>query len=78
MIFFNIKDTERAHYGPFLQLLKADKLSAITIMEMMRQNGTGGIIDGMKTTRGIMAIGKAVESEYNAEQIKKKQNRKLV
>ncbi|CAG8507454.1 1798_t:CDS:2, partial [Acaulospora colombiana] len=56
---------ERAQYGPFLQLLSADKLSAITIMEMMRQNSAGGIIDGMKTTRGIMAIGKAVESEYN-------------
>ncbi|CAG8530136.1 4387_t:CDS:10, partial [Acaulospora morrowiae] len=74
----NLNGYERAQYGPFLQMLSAEKLSAITIMEMIRQNGAGGIIDGMKITRGIMAIGKAVESEYNVEQLKKKQNRKLI
>ncbi|GES80410.1 DNA/RNA polymerase [Rhizophagus clarus] len=70
-----LTDRERANYGPFLQLLSAEKLSAITILELLRQNGGGGIGEGMKTTRAVLSIGKAVENEYNSEQLKKKQNR---
>ena len=71
------KDRERANYGPFLQLLSAEKLSAITILELLRQNGVGGINEGMKTTRAVLSIGKAVENEYNSEQLKK-QSRNVV
>ncbi|CAG8711581.1 27154_t:CDS:2, partial [Racocetra persica] len=63
--------------GTFLRLLSPDKLSAITILEMLRQTSDSEVIEGMTTTAAIMAIGKSVESEYNAEQLKKKQNRKL-
>lgn len=45
---------------------------------MLRQTSDSEVIEGMTTTAAIMAIGKSVESEYNAEQLKKKQNRKLV
>lgn len=69
------KDRERASYGPFLQLLSAEKLSAITILELLRQNGGGGIGEGVKTTRAVLSIGKSVENEYNSEQLKKRRNR---
>jgi DNA-directed RNA polymerase, mitochondrial len=57
--------------GPFLCLVKADKLSIITIMELMRLQGSGGITDGMKTARGLLAVGKAVENEYKAQMCRK-------
>lgn len=75
---FIFKDRERANYGPFLQLLSAEKLSAITILELLRQNGGGGVGEGVKTTRAVLSIGKAVENEYNSEQLKKRQNRYAV
>jgi DNA-directed RNA polymerase len=57
--------------GPFLAIVKADKLSLITILELMRLNGTGGITDGMKTARALLAVGKGVESEYKAQMCRK-------
>ncbi len=61
-----------------MQLLSAEKLSAITILELLRQNSGGGVGEGMKTTRAVLSIGKAVENEYNSEQLKKKKNRNAV
>nr|CAG8491107.1 12082_t:CDS:10 [Entrophospora candida] len=72
------KDVDRKLYGPFLQLLSADKLSAITILEFVRNQSTGGVIQGMKTTRLIISIGKSIENEYNAEQMKKRKNRMMI
>jgi DNA-directed RNA polymerase len=59
------------HLGPFLSLIKPEKLSLITILEVMRQIGRGGITDGMKTARGLVSVGKAVELEYKAQMCKK-------
>ncbi|KAF9006988.1 DNA/RNA polymerase [Cyathus striatus] len=53
--------------GPYLSLVKAERLSLMTILEVMRLQGTGGISDGMKTTRALVAVGKAVEIEYKAQ-----------
>ncbi|KAG9299736.1 hypothetical protein G9A89_013096 [Geosiphon pyriformis] len=69
---------DRQSYGLFLQLLKADKLSAITILEILRLQGTSGIIEGMKSATALIAIGQAVENEYNAEQMKKRINRNMI
>jgi len=52
---------------PFLTLLKPKKLAIITIMELMRLQGTGGVSEGMKTARALISVGQAVELEYNAE-----------
>jgi DNA-directed RNA polymerase, mitochondrial len=57
--------------GAFLKLIKPEKLSLITIMEIMRLSGTGGIADGMKTARSLLTVGKAIENEYKAEVCKK-------
>ena len=37
----------------------------------MRLQGTGGVADGMKTARGLVSVGKAVELEYKAQMCKK-------
>ncbi|KAG0359176.1 DNA-directed RNA polymerase [Gamsiella multidivaricata] len=70
-------DKDRMLYGPFLKLLSPDKLSIITILELLRLNNSGGIMEGMKSARALISIGKAVESEYNAEQMTKKSNKAL-
>ncbi|KAI0798166.1 DNA/RNA polymerase [Abortiporus biennis] len=57
--------------SPFLSLLKPEKLSMITILEIMHLNGTGGVNDGMKTARAVLSVGKAVELEYKAEMCRK-------
>ncbi|KAH6911990.1 mitochondrial RNA polymerase [Coprinopsis sp. MPI-PUGE-AT-0042] len=51
---------------PYLALVRPDRLSMITILEVMQLTGTGGIASGMKTTRALVSIGKAVELEYKA------------
>lgn len=57
--------------SPFLLLLKPEKLSLITILELMHLQDSGGVIGGMKTARALLAVGKAVEMEYKAEMCKK-------
>lgn len=53
--------------SPYLSLVNAERLSIITIMEIMRLQGSGGLYDGMKTTRALIAVGRAVELEYKAQ-----------
>ncbi|KAJ7074487.1 DNA/RNA polymerase [Mycena amicta] len=52
--------------SPYLSTVKPDRLSLITIIELMRLQGTGGIAEGMKTARALISVGKAVENEYKA------------
>ncbi|KAG5651535.1 hypothetical protein H0H81_008297 [Sphagnurus paluster] len=54
-------------FSPYLALVKAERLSLITILEIMRLQGSGGIHDGMKTTRALVALGRAVEVEYKSQ-----------
>lgn len=56
--------------SPYLTLVSPDRLSMITILEVMRLIGSGGVAGGMKTTRSIVSIGKAVEMEYKARMCK--------
>jgi DNA-directed RNA polymerase len=71
MVFFPVDSKLAFRLGPFLSLVKADKLSLITIFELMRLNGSGGITDGMKTARALLTVGRAVESEYKAQMCRK-------
>ncbi|EIW76844.1 DNA/RNA polymerase [Coniophora puteana RWD-64-598 SS2] len=57
--------------GPFLSLIKPEKLSLLVILEVMRLSGSGGVLDGMKTARALLTVGRAVENEYKAEMCKK-------
>ncbi|KAI9246437.1 hypothetical protein BDA99DRAFT_526873 [Phascolomyces articulosus] len=65
------RSQERRMYGPFLKLLKPETLSMITMLELLRLHNSSGIADGMKTARAVIDVGKAVEMEYNAVQIKR-------
>lgn len=56
---------------PYLSLVKPERLSLITIFEIMRLQGSGGVSEGMKTTRALITVGKAVESEYKTQICKK-------
>lgn len=67
-----IRDGRRPRQlGPFLSLIKPEKLSLITILEIMRLQGSGGVADGMKVARGLVSVGRVVEFEYKAEICKK-------
>lgn len=59
--------------SPYLSLVKAERLSLIVILEIMRLQGSSGLADGMKTTRALISVGKAVEMEYKAQMCKKHQ-----
>ena len=64
------KPNQLSPIGPFLSLVKPEKLSLLTILEIMRLQGSGGVIQGMKMTRALVAVGKAVENEYKVEMCK--------
>lgn len=66
-----MRESDRRAYGPFLKLLRPETLSIVTILELLRLHNSSGIGDGMKTARAVIDVGKAVEMEYNAVQIKK-------
>lgn len=59
-----------AALSPYLSLVNPERLSLITIFEIMRLHGSGGITDGMKTTRALVSVGRAVELEYKAQMCK--------
>lgn len=52
--------------APFLSCLTPDVLASITVMEVMSLPSSGGVEGGMKTTRALLDVGKAVEAEYQA------------
>lgn len=60
---------DRAFYAPYLVLIPPKKLSVITVLELLKLNSTGGIVDGMRTARAVISVGKAVELEYKAQNL---------
>lgn len=60
-----------AQLYPFLSLLPPSKLAMIVVLELMRMQGIGGVADGIKTTRALLQVGKAIEAEYHATVINK-------
>ncbi|OWB80963.1 hypothetical protein B5S32_g5296 [[Candida] boidinii] len=67
---FEIKDYKQAlEVGPYLSLLKSDKLASSTILEMIKLASGTDINRGITTSRAVLNIGKAIELEYKAEKI---------
>lgn len=66
--------TERAKYAPFFSLLSSKKMTAITILEILKLNSTGGVADGMRVGRAVLAVANALELEYRSEQVKKSEH----
>ncbi|KAL8699958.1 MAG: hypothetical protein Q9201_005707 [Fulgogasparrea decipioides] len=64
-------DEDRCHYGPFLQYLKPEKLSAITILSSMMMLGTSRTGErGSPIVHVVMNIGEAIQDESVAEYLK--------
>lgn len=62
--------TERAVYGPFLQYIPPQKLSAITIITCLQQLTRHGMTHQISAARLVSAVGHAIEDESSAEVIK--------
>ncbi|WFD36220.1 DNA-directed RNA polymerase [Malassezia cuniculi] len=60
-----------AQLYPFLCVLPTSKLAMITVLELMHMQGISGVADGVKTTRALLQIGRAIENEYHAVVINK-------
>ena len=60
-------DRERCLYGPFLQLLPAEKLSAITILTCMSSLSNDRGHKGLPLSLLVTQVGRAVADEYLAE-----------
>jgi DNA-directed RNA polymerase len=61
------KNADDAEVILHLTRVSPEKLSLLTILEIMRLSGTGGVVSGMKTARALIAVGKAVEGEYKSQ-----------
>ncbi|QLL31806.1 hypothetical protein HG536_0B06740 [Torulaspora globosa] len=64
----------RLDYGPYLQLVEPEKMCVITILELLKLNSTGGVIEGMRTARAVISVGKAIEMEFRSEQLLKNES----
>lgn len=51
---------------PCLSTVSAEKLSLMTILELVRMQGNGGVQSGMKATAALVGIGKTVEAEFKS------------
>lgn len=56
-------------YAPYMILVSPEKLAVITILEILKLNSTGGVIEGMRTARAVIAVGKAIEMEFRSDQL---------
>ncbi|KAF8870012.1 DNA-directed RNA polymerase N-terminal domain-containing protein, partial [Gymnopilus junonius] len=52
---------------PYLTLVNPDRLSLLAILGIMRMQGSGGVLSGMKMTHALIAFGKAIENEHKAQ-----------
>lgn len=59
--------------APFLSLVTPEKMTVITILEILRLNSTGGIFEGMKSARAVLSVGKAVEQEHRSDTLLEKE-----
>ena len=63
-------DHERGVYGPFLQYITPEKISAVTIIQCLNRMSIIGIERGVKITGLAMNIGRAIQDECAAEILK--------
>lgn len=68
-------DKERCYYGPFLQYLSLEKLSAATILSVMSLLSMQHLNRGAKLAQLVLRIGDTVQDESIAETIRVNQDR---
>jgi len=61
---------DRCLYGPFMRLLSPEKLSVITMLEIIKICNDGTVIaDGVKSSKAVMSVGHMIENEVLAAEI---------
>ena len=69
-------DKERCQYGPFLQFLPAEKLSAATILTVMTSLTTiADLGEGLRLTYLVLTIGASIQDESLAETLRSQVHR---
>lgn len=68
--FRNVADTDRCYYGPYLQYLSPERLSAVVILTTMNFVAGGREPDTMKLTTLIFKIADQIQNESIAETLK--------
>lgn len=63
---------EREFYAPYFNLVEPSKMTVLTILELLKLNSSGGVVDGMRLARALVAVGRAVESEYRSKLLLRK------
>ncbi|KAK7204648.1 hypothetical protein BZA70DRAFT_279684 [Myxozyma melibiosi] len=66
---FSAAEKMRLRYGPYIKLLNVDKLCTITILELIRMHATIDANEGLRTARAVLTVGRAIQQEYNSEQL---------
>lgn len=64
-----IEHNERLNYAPYLALLEPKKVTSVTILELLKNNSTGGVHEGMRTARAVISVAKALELEFRSDQL---------
>jgi len=60
---------EKMKYGPFIRLMKPEKIAIITILEVMKNCVTSDIARGVPVSKVVMSVSKALELEYKSEKV---------
>lgn len=73
----NVTLSDRFEYGPYLLRVNPENLPAITMLELLNLNSTGGVSEGMRTARAVLAVGKTVEMEFRTSVRQKRERNAL-
>ncbi|PWN18317.1 DNA/RNA polymerase [Microstroma glucosiphilum] len=68
---YPVEQTLEQNIAPFLQLITPGKMALITVLELMRMQGSSRSAQDMKTTRALITIGHALEQEHYADILRK-------
>jgi DNA-directed RNA polymerase len=66
--------TDILSYSQFILLLDAEKLSILTIQQLLRLSMDRDMENDISVTRAVSEIGNAIEMEYYTEQLRKRKN----
>jgi DNA-directed RNA polymerase len=62
------------NYGPFLLLLDAEKISMLTIQQLLRSSIDRDMMNDISVLHAASKVGNAIEMEYYTEQLHKREN----
>lgn len=65
-------DKIRLEYGPFMALLKPEKLAAVTVISLVQIMSRFGSSKPIKLVQLVTDLGKGIENEHEADQIQKR------